>query len=161
VTAYFRATGANVTTRRGMQSMLYEGQAASLLREERDGLRTYGWLIGETDKDTRRSVLAELGRLGDPDAIRTMARAICEAGEREGLSCAEARARLRHARLRYWGKEPKPASLDDLADALLDTITRYQAEHPDLTAEMADMAVWRILDVTRVAVRAERDAKAD
>lgn len=159
IVTFIRGTGGDMT-RRSMQNMLFEGTANTLLREEPNGLHTYRWLIGASDKDTRRSVLAELGRFEDPDTIRAMARAICKAGEKEDLSCAEAKARLRRARLQMEGKEPKPASIGDLADALLDTIARYQAEHPDCTAKMADTAVWRILDVIRTAVRAERDAGA-
>ena len=154
--AFIRASGSDVTTRRGMRNMIYEGRAQLVLREEPDAPRAYRWLIGAGDKDTRRSVLAELDRFEDPDAIRTMARAICQAAE-GGMSSTEAKARLRRARLTIQGREPKPASAVDLAETLFNTIERCQAEHPDCAPGMADAALWRVLDVVRVAIRAAEE----
>ena len=81
----------------------------------------YAWLIDLKTGKVRRSILAELGRLEDPDAIRDIAGQICELR----LKAADAIMAVRAVRL---GKKAA-ADEDDLYERLLAFLDRYQRHH--------------------------------
>jgi hypothetical protein len=159
--AAFRHFVPDVGTRRGRLNVMWRTHALNLLVEEPDAFVTYRWLLGEdpATPKLRFGVLEELGRWDDPASIIALARETCEAAA-DGATPAELTARLRRARLENAGLAPVPASPEGLAAAILAVIERYETEHPDCTAALADAALWRVLEVVLIAMKAERNAEA-
>jgi hypothetical protein len=77
--------GNGCTSRTGMQNAWYISRALSALLQHPDGQQAaetiYSWLniadSCEGKRRMRRTILAELGRIGDPDTIRHLAEIIC------------------------------------------------------------------------------------
>jgi hypothetical protein len=94
----------------------------------------YAWLRLPGD-GLRVTLLSELGRLGDPDLIRTIAARVCavKPAAREGA--------LRIRRLRAAASAPKPGQLgQELAHAIDDYLLRYPATPVDaITTELESL----------------------
>jgi hypothetical protein len=111
----------------------------------------FGWLVdrekcerGISPGDCwRPSLLAELGRIDDPEAMMAVAERICEIkpATKEGVRI------IRRVRL---GRAPA-ASEKQLATALLRTVNNYLTSRPGLTLE----TVLEAFDVARLVIRSE------
>jgi hypothetical protein len=137
--------GAECTTRRGKQNRWYAQVAFGVLLRLNDARLL--WLadwphIRDYDVKVRWTLLSELGRLKDPEDIRTIALQLCKLRPRT----ADGVAMIRQLRT---GKSPLP-SWDKLSDRIIAVLDSYQTTHPTTThAEMLEA-----LDVVVIAVRA-------
>ncbi len=118
--------GSDGYTRRAHQDAGYHVVAVKALGGGDDP--AYAWLIDPKTGKVRRSILAELGRLEDPDTIRDIAGQICELR----LKAADAIMAIRAARL---GKKAA-ADEDDLYERLLAFLDRYQYHHEGCSWQM-------------------------
>jgi hypothetical protein len=125
---------------RHLRDMAYLNRAMFALRDDSD---RFGWLFPPTGR-WRRSLLAELGRIDDPEEMAAVADMICE----HKPTTKKAIKIIRRARL---GREPS-ASMEELAVALVQTVQNYTADHPGLTGN----AIGKAFDIARqVAAAAE------
>jgi hypothetical protein len=89
--------GNGCTSRAGLQNGWYYGKAIKALLDHPDGQEAaqaaYRYLVdfNSNDVKSKRTILAELGRVGDPHMIRQLAEVICM----EEFSTEEAVRRLR------------------------------------------------------------------
>ena len=120
VTAQLEAACAFATTpsRRGRLEVVLRRRAMVILGPDADP-----WLVA------RPSVLAQLGRIDDPDALR--AAAAWAVAERRS-----ARATAVELRRRRVGAAP-PATVQGVSAALRASFNEYRASHPTLTWEVA------------------------
>ncbi len=101
----------------------------------------------------RRSILAELGRLEDPDTIRDIAGQICELR----LKAADAIMAIRAARL---GKKAA-AGEDDLYERLLAFLDRYQYHHEGCSWQMIAATLDRAGHLYHTLARVGDDDEAE
>ena len=125
-------------SRRQQQNALYAFKTMQVIKKDVDGFSadsTYAWLICDEPKIQKISILAELGRLDDPEDVLECARSICE----QKLSVKMAVALIRKGR----GKQRAGNLQDKLYMALACCLRDFLAVHPDLT----DEDIIRVLNV--------------
>jgi hypothetical protein len=89
------------------------------------GKAAFAWLGDPDGEDEIKStIVAELGRLGDPDAIRRNAHIICD----QKMRTREAITRLRQLRV-----QPQAGSISGLCDELVAHLDDYWLRHPEFT----------------------------
>ena len=68
----FRKSVPEITTRRGRQNRMYVAIAIRALSQAGDEFTRYEWLLGPSREDPklRFTVLAEPGRINDPEVMR-------------------------------------------------------------------------------------------
>jgi hypothetical protein len=92
------------------------------------GKAAFAW-FGDPDTEgrlKRSTILTELGRLGDPEAMRRNARIICD----QKMRTREAVVRLRQSRAK-----PQTGSITGLCDELIAHLNDYWLRHPEFTVE--------------------------
>ena len=117
-------------SRLGKVNRYYAMKAAgALVVDHPDGKKAgraaYVWLVSEDDSRWKFTILAELGRMGDPETIRAMSARVCELKPKT----ADAVLMIRRTRL---GRSA-PASCIDLTVLLLRTIEKYVTGHQETT----------------------------
>ncbi len=129
-----------VKTRRGQQNIIYRLRAMSILREDSRFL----WLIDPEKAiqgkpgSWRPSILAELGRLEDQDAMRAVALRICELKPK----ARQAVSMIRRARTGAKGD----GDAVSLSHAIIRTISDYLAAHPATTWQQVYAALGNASD---------------
>jgi hypothetical protein len=123
------AQGQQYASERTIQNTSYHIRAFGLLQDE----PWAKWLVGDVSQEgkpgqVRKTILAELGRLGDDEALRAVARHICE----RKPTTKDAVAMIRHYRL---GRQPRGA-VDDLTNRLITLIVEYIDSHAGVDAAM-------------------------
>ena len=109
-------------TRRGRLNRYYALQAVRALMNRTGHIEPrFYWLVNRKGTTYRKTILAELGRLGDRETIREAAAVLCEIKP----PTAAAVARVRRARLGDSGGN----SLD-LANRLIATLNGYTQRYP-------------------------------
>lgn len=109
--------------RRTLQNHVHRLHASTVLFGDAQGWEKspFAWLF------MKKTILAELGRLEDPDEIRVFAKVICEADPKPITT--DVIRRIRHHRR---GDAPAP-SRDGLQTAIVKAIEAYAVGHPGLT----------------------------
>ena len=134
-----------VTTDRGRQNRVYHQFALEALGAGDDS--RFEWLIGTADDDYKgmqRTLLAELGRLVDEDAIREVALEICKHKPSRRAAIAYIR------RVRGTRKEPTGEAL---AHRLLRTTDEFIGEYPNTTWQY----ILEQIDLAALVVEAKRN----
>jgi len=72
----------NIKTRRGIQNKCYEIHALGAIRNK-EYVGDISFLFDLNTNHIQSSILAELGRLNDEDAIRTVAKKLCDKAKTE------------------------------------------------------------------------------
>jgi hypothetical protein len=101
----------------------------------------YAWIACDQPRVQKTSVLAELGRLDDPEDIRAWARTVCE----QKMTAKHAAALIRKTRLGVTNN----GSAKGLYRLLARAVGDYLACHPEITLEQ----VCVVLDRLKVAYR--------
>jgi hypothetical protein len=141
--------GLNCHTRRGKLNWFYLITALNALHAAPDHNTRWPWLApnGFDNQATlywpRRTVLAELGRVADPEAIRDLADVVSNGN----FTATEAVRRIRAWRLDQ--AIFPPATADDLAVVLLKAVNQYAATHDGLTRGIMVDAMDSVLDTLR------------
>jgi hypothetical protein len=104
-------------TRRGRQNYVYVDRASKALLSSYDQSLRYLF-----KPEPRRTILAAIGRIEDPDKMRVIAKWICE----KRITTTKAVALALRAR----GKT-KPSDPVNLSRAIFRTIEKYRARHPN------------------------------
>ncbi len=141
--------GSDGYTRRAHQNTGYHVAAFQALGDD----PAYEWLMDPKTGKVRRSILAELGRLEDPDAIRDIAGQICELR----LKAADAIMAVRAVRL---GKKAA-ADEDDLYERLVAFLDRYQRHHEGDSWQMVAVALDRAGHLAHTLARVGDDDEAE
>ena len=111
-----------VQTRRGLLNHYYFQEAFNALHDEPD---VYTWLIDHQKQTVKQTILMELGRLVDPDDIRSTAKVLC-AMEPKPTS-RQAVQWIRNFRLgRFDG------NIDDFGRALYSLVNDYLSRFPQM-----------------------------
>jgi hypothetical protein len=128
-------------TRRQILNLEYEGRALEALTSDGQGHHS-GDELYELYYRVGQIVQTELGRFGGREAIRDAAWLLLEAIE-EG-TCSD-RAQDQEALLRHWRREKglPLGTIEQLQQALEQTIQRYQAQHDGVADEMVIEALAR------------------
>lgn len=144
---YARSTQPDVRSRRGLQDVAYRHFAMGRIVDEPD----CRWLMAEGSG--RRTILTELGRIGDSDELVALAKAVCASKPKARDAVRVIRAH--RLSLNSHGRAPAVSHTIRLADALCGVINDYRTRHPDTTGQ----DVWDSLENVRAAIQAvEQDA---
>jgi hypothetical protein len=125
-----RSFGTRARTRRQQQEYVWAYAALAAIREDAPGFppgSPYAWIVCTDPVVQKTSVLAELGRLGDPEAIRQLARRVCELRQ----PAKRAVGYVRYLR-RGFGSRGDRAGLRRHLDRALED---YLNAHPDTDVE--------------------------
>jgi hypothetical protein len=131
VSAYFP----DLKSRRGRQNRDYALKAIGVL----SGNPAFDWLLSE--KRMQFTLLSELGRIAVEEDMKAFASVLCE--QKPPAKVAE--ARIRHWRLKQSNRKVRADSDDALKNALLKTLNRYIATHPETTKRQWRRAVQYVL----------------
>jgi len=125
-----------IGSRRHLQNKAYQSIAIGALRSGGDEIGPeYSWLFDPTANVVKSTILSELGRLGDHETIRILARDICVGRVRTSIAVP---------RLRALRKKQRPADALDLTNKIVNTINAYIELHGSCTND-------QILDAIRTA----------
>jgi hypothetical protein len=133
-------TAPKVKTRRHEQNLWHARTAVAALLVKNRVAPGFSWLCTD-ERYVRVGILAELGRLGDPEEIRRLAVRICK----EKLNTVRAVALIRRHRL----GRPSPGDWGQLCREIAKLIDAYRARHPATT----QVEVLKALRMAAVAVQ--------
>jgi len=123
-----------VRSRRGQANVAYTVSATLALGDD----SAFRWLYDPTTGHMRAEILAELGQLRDPDAIRTVARWLCTDRPRAKDAIVQIRGTRRQTL--------PPPDTKALATAILDTILTYRGQHLGTDMQHIDQAMGLIME---------------
>jgi len=123
-----------VLSRRGQVNAAYTVSATLALGDD----PAFRWLYDPTTGYMRTEILAELGRLRDPSAIRTVAGWLCADQPRAKDAIVQIRATRRQTL-------PSPDTRA-LATAILDTILTYRRQHMGTDMQHIDQALGLVME---------------
>ena len=121
-------------SRRGQVNAAYTVAATLALGDD----PAFRWLYDRATGHVRAEILAELGRLRDPAAIRTVAGWLCEDKPRAKDAIVQIRATRR--------RTLPPPDTRALAIAILDTILTYRRQHLGTDMQHIDQAMGLALE---------------
>jgi hypothetical protein len=113
--------------------------AVQALQQVPDHATRWRWLEPVNGKFPRSVVLYELGRVGNPASICWLADQLCTGK----FTAVEVARRIRAWRLNR--EILPPAAAEELAAALVKTVNQYAATHQEVTYELVEDAVDRVL----------------
>ena len=125
----------DIKTRRGQQNVIYRLRAMNILKKD----SRFRWLIDPQGAmqgkagSWQPSILAELGRFEDDEAMLSVALRICELKPK----AREAVSMIRRARTGSKGA----GNAVTLSQAIIQTINDYMAVHPATTWQQVNMAL--------------------
>jgi len=129
-----------VRTRRGQQNVAYRFRAMGILGEQAE----YQWLLN--DEKPQRSLLSELGRIEDEEALRFMAGCLC----RSRPAAHDGVVLVRRFRLDEDLMLGEGSALDEqLAQVLRQRIAVFRRRHPTVSDGFVWHAVMSVLDALR------------
>lgn len=148
-----RALYPELRTARGLHNKYYQGRAQGVLKDEAgvEWLMDVAQLKQHQPGNYRQTILQELGRIDDDDALKAVARRLCELQP----STHEAVAMIRRWRL---GTLPQGMA-GDLATQLLSVLNRYLQGHTGVDQAMLLEALARTTRAVRRSL-AEADREA-
>jgi len=116
-------------TARGAQNKIHMGHAVRVLEPASAQYPELSWLLNRADGTFRTTILSELGRARNDEAIIFLAREVTS----EHLKSREAVAYIRRVRRELEQRPVPPASARALAAAVVATVDDYHRRHPDMT----------------------------
>jgi hypothetical protein len=128
----FRRLYPEIKTKRGLQDKVCQVRAIRLLGKGADP--SFFWLFCPKTNTVRASILAELGRIEDDEALRVFATQVCESKPKT----KDASAIIRRWRL---GREPR-AEANDLKEAIIATVCDYLKRHPSTVKGHVLNSLW-------------------
>ena len=127
-------------SRRSHVDFWYVCGAISALEDTGHGFQEpYAWLVN--DKNIRKTVLAELGRIQDEEAIRLCAAKICELKPKTKDAVAMIR--------RWRGVNRKKPSCLDLTSEIIATVNDYLRRYPATTWQQVTTALENAMDLAQ------------
>jgi len=141
----YRSLWGTTLSLRTIQNRRYGTRAMMILTPDDADEATkarFAWVFDPDADVVKHSILEELGRTPDPEALRVVAEHICD----NRLRTREAVTLIRRIRL-----GESPADVQRLADAILAVINADVARHPTANRLYVTMALMDVLDTVQLA----------